>query len=230
MKQGSNMTVSHRGMRKGISLMEMMVAVILLGILSSVGYNYYKNYFDTSLAAKQIKVAVIIEQGSQLKNALELYRTKFGVDVNSTDTSDYQSTDNGLGLLVAQRIITEIPAKIPDISGTGWANTAPTDGVDWNSTLITAQNGTTANDQVITYKLDSADSTANDRVQYCNALNNIASNGSQTFTVSGSTIALSDGNASAELMENTFFCWDRDQNATDTVNSGLEFLFITKIY
>ncbi|MCW9067662.1 MAG: prepilin-type N-terminal cleavage/methylation domain-containing protein, partial [Sulfurimonas sp.] len=35
-------------MRKGISLMEMLVAIILLGILSSVGFTYYKNYYSTA--------------------------------------------------------------------------------------------------------------------------------------------------------------------------------------
>ena len=233
MKQGSNMTRSHQGMRKGISLMEMMVAVILLGILSSVGYNYYKNYFDTSLAAKQIKVAVLIEQASQLKNALELYRTKFGNDVNSTDTADYSSTDNGLGLLAAQRIITEIPSPILDMSATGWATTSPTDGVDFNSTLITSIEGnSTEPDQIITYDLDGTADTISDRMQYCNALNNIASNGVTTFEVDNTSLIAAgvgaDQNDSAETMANTFFCWDTDTDDSNT--SGLQFLFITKLY
>jgi len=216
MKQGSNMTRSHKGMRKGISLMEMMVAVILLGILSSVGYNYYKNYFDTSLAAKQIKVAVLIEQASQLKNALELYRIKFGVDVNTTQT---------LQVLADQRIITEVPANIPEVSSTGWV--LETDVQDINSTLIAAQGGTTANEQLITYDLDQG--TVTDKMQYCNALNNIASSGVTDFTVTeqgGTTDLNTTTSAAATNVTNTFFCWD--SNAT--ANLGIQMLFITKIY
>lgn len=219
MKQGSNMTVSHRGMRRGISLMEMMVAVIMLGILSSVGYNYYKNYFDTSLAAKQIKVAVLIEQASQLKNALELYRTKFGIDANTTQ---------GLQVLADQRIITEVPTTIPDISSTGWV--LETDVQDINSTLISAQGGTTSNEQLITYDVDQG--TVVDKMQYCNALNNIASNGVTDFTVleAGLDVDLTDSIITSDTgaleIENTFFCWD--SNAT--ANTGIQFVFITKIY
>jgi len=213
MKQGSNMTRSHKGMRKGISLMEMMVAVIMLGILSSVGYNYYKNYFDTSLAAKQIKVAVLIEQASQLKNALELYKVKFGVDVNTTQT---------LQELANQSIITEVPTNIPDISSTGWV--LETDVQDINSTLIAASGGTTANDQLITYDLDQG--TVTDKMQYCNALNNIASSGVTDFTVVEADLNTTASNA-ASYIGNTFFCWD--SNST-TANVGIQFLFITKIY
>lgn len=220
MTQGSNMTGNRQGMRKGISLMELMVAVILLGILSSVGYNYYKNYFDTSLAAKQIKVAILIEQASQLKNALELYRTKFGIDVNTTQT---------LQELADQRIITEVPANIPDISSTGWV--LETDVQDINSTLITAQGGTTANEQIITYDVDQG--TVVDKLQYCNALNNVASSGASDFTVleAGLDTDLSDSNITTDTaaieIENTFFCWDSNNT---TANAGIQFVFITKIY
>lgn len=212
MVHGSNMTRGHRGMRKGISLMEMMVAVIMLGILSSVGYNYYKNYFDTSLAAKQIKVAVLIEQASQLKNALELYRTKFGVDANTTQT---------LQVLADQRIITEVPTNIPDVSSIGWV--LETDVQDINSTLIAAQGGTTSNEQLITYDLDQG--TVVDKMQYCNALNNIASNGVTDFTVLEADLNTTTS-AAAETMTNTFFCWDSNV----TADAGIQMLFITKIY
>ena len=221
MKQGSNMTGNRQGMRKGISLMEMMVAVILLGILSSVGYNYYKNFFDTSLAAKQIKIAVVIEQAAQLKNALELYRTKFGVDVNSTQT---------LSVLKDQRIITEVPAVIDGVSTTGFVLQA---NEDVNSTLITTLGGTTEADQIMDYILNVG--TVTDKMQYCNALNNIASNGTTDFTVteddntSAGGVIDTDMNASAGTMNNTFFCWNDDGNVS-TSNSGITMTFITKIY
>jgi len=213
MKQGSNMTRSHKGMRKGLSLMEMLVAVIMLGILSSVGYNFYKNYFDTSLAAKQIKVAVLIDQASQLKNALELYRIKFGVDVNTTQT---------LSVLSDQRIITEVPSNMPEVSSTGWI--LETDVQDINSTLIASQGGTTNNEQLITYDLDQG--TVVDKMQYCNALNNIASSGVTDFTVVESDLNTTTS-AGAANAANTFFCWDSNSTTADT---GIQLLFITKIY
>ena len=212
MRQGSNMTRSHKGMRRGLSLMEMLVAVIMLGILSSVGYNFYKNYFDTSLAAKQIKVAVLIDQASQLKNALELYRIKFGVDVNTTQT---------LSVLADQRIITEVPSEMPEVSSTGWI--LETDLQDINSTLIASQGGTTNNEQLITYDLDQG--TVVDKMQYCNALNNIASSGVTDFTVVESDLNTTTS-AAAETNTNTFFCWDSNV----TANTGIQLLFITKIY
>jgi prepilin-type N-terminal cleavage/methylation domain-containing protein len=216
MVHGSNVARGHRGMRKGISLMEMLVAIILLGILSSVGYNYYKNYFDTSLSAKQIKVSVLIEQAAQLKNALELYKVKFGADVNTTQ---------GLNELAVQSIITEVPAAIPDMSDQGWI--LNTGGMDIDSTLITSLGGTTLADQVITYDLNGTTTAIADRMDYCNALNNIASNGVTNYAVSAATLALDDVNESATKVSNTFFCWDTD--ATDNAD-GLQFLFMTKIY
>ena len=227
MIQGSNMTRRHNGMgRKGLSLMEMLVAIILLGIISSIGYNYYKNYYDTSLAAKQVKVSVLIDQAAQLKNAMELYKVKFGQDVNITTTVD--DLGNGIGLLLTQRIITEIPAPIPDITTDGFfvANGLG----DINSTLIQQLNGTGANELVLTYELNGTTSAKVDRIAYCNAVNNIASNGVITYTNTAATYATAawdDLNKSAELANNTFFCWDSD-NTDDA--AGLQLVFISKIY
>ncbi|MCW8894800.1 prepilin-type N-terminal cleavage/methylation domain-containing protein [Sulfurimonas sp.] len=221
MKQGSNMTVSHKGMRKGISLMEMLVAIILLGILSSVGFTYYKNYYSTALAAKQIKVAILLDQAAQLKNGLELYAVKTGVDANSS-VADPADANNGLGLLVAQRIITSIPATIPDMSDQGWF--VSTNTVDIDSTFIQTQGGTTLNEQFLTYDLNGT-AVGSDRQDYCNALNNIASNGALSYDVVEAGLG-ADINASAELANNTFFCWDSD---TGTADSGQQLVFLTKI-
>jgi prepilin-type N-terminal cleavage/methylation domain-containing protein len=221
MKQGSHMTVSHRGMRKGISLMEMLVAIILLGILSSVGFTYYKNYYSTALAAKQIKVAVLLDQASQLKNGLELYNIKTGSDANNS-VADPADADNGLGLLVAQRLITSIPATIPDMSDKGWF--VETNTTDISSTFLLTQGGTTLVDQFLTYDLNGT-STGSDRQDYCNALNNIASNGVLSFDVVEAGLG-ADINASAELGNNTYFCWDSD---TGTADAGQQLVFLSKV-
>ncbi|QOY55846.1 type II secretion system protein [Candidatus Sulfurimonas marisnigri] len=209
------------GMRKGISLMEMLVAIILLGILSSVGFTYYKNYYSTALAAKQIKVAILLDQAAQLKNGLELYAVKTGIDANSS-VADPADADNGLGLLVAQRIITSIPAVIPDVSDQGWF--VSTNTVDIDSTFIQTQGGTTLNEQFLTYDLNGT-AVGADRQDYCNALNNIASNGVLSYDVVEAGLG-ADINASAELGNNTFFCWDSD---TGTADSGQQLVFLTKI-
>ena len=226
MKQGSHMTMGHKGMRKGISLMEMLVAVILLGVLSSVGYNYYKVYFDTSLASKQIKVAVLIEQAGQLKNALQLYNVKTGGDVNSTLTSDVSSLDNGIGLLVTERIITEIPMVMKDISAEGWF--VDTNSSDMNGTYINTLGNTDTVDVILTYAVDGTTDGTADRMDYCNSLNYIASGGVTKYDVTGSGIQ--DANATATTVQNTFFCCkNSDGNLTDTNTSGMQFRFITKI-
>ena len=111
MLQGRHMTRSQGRMRKGISLMEMLIAIILLGVISSIGYAYYKNYYNTALAAKQTKVAILVDQANQMKNMLELYKIKFGTDVTEAE---------GLAQLVTQGFMTEIPASILDISAAGF--------------------------------------------------------------------------------------------------------------
>lgn len=225
MKQGSNMTVSHTGMRKGISLMEMLVAIILLGILSSIGFTYYKNYYSTALAAKQIKVAVLLDQASQLKNGLELYRIKTGLDANTSQITD--ATDSGLGLLVAQRIITNVPATIPDMSDEGWY--VETDEHTIDSTFISTQGGTTIADQYLTYDLNGTATAVADRMAYCNTLNNIASDGVTSYDITQITLLTDIGtdlNTSAETIGNTFFCYDSD-NTADA--DGLQFVFLTRI-
>ncbi len=65
------MEKSYSGMRKGLSLVEMMIAIVLFGVLSTVGYKYYKNFLYTELAAKQARVAALIDPATQLSNAYE---------------------------------------------------------------------------------------------------------------------------------------------------------------
>ncbi len=207
---GSRVTRGH-GMRKGISLMEMLIAIILLGVISSIGYSYYKNYYDTSMAAKQTKIGVLIDQANQLKNALELYRIKFGLDV---------TTAQALAELVNHRIITEVPATMPDVSAAGWVLETDVQTVSGG--------GTGANDQLVTYALNGTAASIPERLDYCNAINNIASGGILDFTVTNAAIsAYADINAAQAAAGNSYFCWDSD--GTEDA-AGMEFVFITKYY
>jgi prepilin-type N-terminal cleavage/methylation domain-containing protein len=53
MIQGSNMTRGRKGMRKGISLVEMLIAIILFGTISMISFKYAANFYDTKLASKK---------------------------------------------------------------------------------------------------------------------------------------------------------------------------------
>jgi len=54
------MTQNYTGMRKGISLVEMMIAIILFAALSTIGLKYYKNYINTDLQAMKARNAAAV--------------------------------------------------------------------------------------------------------------------------------------------------------------------------
>jgi len=95
------------GMRKGISLVEMMIAIILFGVISIVGYKYYKNFMNTSLSGQKARVASLIDQARQLSNAYDVYKAQFGVV--PTDEANLTQA-NAL-------IMTSIPSGIEEITG-----------------------------------------------------------------------------------------------------------------
>ncbi len=150
MIHGSNMTRGHKGMRKGISLVEMLVAIVLFGIIGTISYTYYKNYYDTSYAAKQLRIYTIVDQAAQLGNAFDLYNTKNGVDPTTVDQ------------LVTDKILTQVPVAQPFVTATGWT-------LDENVTVVTGD--TTG--VVFTYLVDGTGSNS-DKLDYCNILNNVA--------------------------------------------------------
>ena len=149
MIQGSNMTIGHKGMKKGISLVEMLVAIVLFGIIGTISFTYYKNYYDTSFAAKQIRVYTIVDQASQIGNAFDLYNTKNGADPIDLDK------------LVVDKELTAVPVAQPFITIDGWE-------------LVTDANITGAATGVaFVYAVDAVISNQ-DKLDYCNILNNTA--------------------------------------------------------
>jgi Tfp pilus assembly protein PilE len=149
-------TRGHRGMRSGISLVEMMIAVFLFGVITTIGFKYYKNYYDVTLASKQALVGTLVDQARQLSNAYDLYEVKKGTAPGAI--SDLYAEDI--------KIITAKPDPIEEI-------TLSTDG--WELVNSLDLNDANANDTAFIYKvtattLDSADK----RRQYCNVLNNVA--------------------------------------------------------
>jgi len=150
MIQGRNMEGTYTGMRKGISLVEMMIAIILFGVISIIGFKYSSNFYDTKLASKKALVASLVEQGTQLSNAYDIYSIQFGV----APTDETNLTQANVQILSA------IPTTITEIGTIGW-----------NLNLaIDADNDTVADDYV--FEFDVAGTTA-DSSEYCAVLNNI---------------------------------------------------------
>ncbi len=142
---------NYRGMRSGLSIVEMMVAVILFGVISTIGYKYSKNFYDVNLASKQALVASVVDQATQLSNAYDIYETKTGsapADVAKLSAADV-------------RILKETPPPIAAISD------------NWVLKTDLAINDDTENDVAFIYPINQPTTDA-EKLEYCNVLNNIA--------------------------------------------------------
>jgi len=179
MIQGRNIQLEQQGMRRGISLVEMMIAIILFGLISIIGYKYSSNFYDTKLASKRALVASLVEQATQLSNGYDIYSIQFGTA--PTDESNLTQAN--------VRILTAIPTTITEIGTVGW-------------NLDTGNNvgGTAAND--ITFVFDIATTVTNDDDEYCAMLNNMVNP-----TVDLNTSAFPLGTFNPTTMGNAF-CYD----------------------
>ena len=128
----------------------MLVAIVLFGVIASIGYKYYKNFYDTSLAAKKARVSALVDQATQLSNAYDIYVMQTG------------SAPTIIGNLSADtvKILTQTPPFMSEVTTIGWS-------ID----TITVFNGVTA-DVSFSYPIDVG--SVSDRRDYCNILNNIA--------------------------------------------------------
>lgn len=149
MIQGSNMSRSHKGMRKGISLVEMLIAIVLFGVLSVVSFKYSKNFINTDLAAKQARVSALIDQATQLSTAYDVYSAKFGTapilitDLNASNA----------------KVLTDIPVAITEI------------GAAWSLEVGTDYTGSGTNDIAFSFPVTNVTpSTSNE--EYCAVFNN----------------------------------------------------------
>jgi type II secretory pathway pseudopilin PulG len=97
--------VQYPKMRKGISLVEMIIAIILFAALATIGLKYSKNYINTELQAMKARVAAAMEQAKQLSDAYKIYTVEYG-DLNQT--SDLNATET--------RIMTNLPIPINEIT------------------------------------------------------------------------------------------------------------------
>ncbi len=204
------MTRPYTGIRNGISLIEMIIAVILFAALSAISIKYYKNFFNTELTAKKGRVAALLDQGAQMSNAYDTYMVQVGTNTN-LDINLTQLDDGNISIL------TRLPTAI-----TGMA-TGLNDGTGaWefnNSTGITGTSGV-----ALQYKLDmnttNTNQTADDE-QYC-AIINHEFNASIDFNVSNNVGTPTYFPTSVQNAYNRYgsiFCWN---------NGTHKILFITK--
>lgn len=99
----------YTGMRKGVSLVEMTIAIVLFAALAAIGLKYSKIYLNTDLQAKKARVAAATDQASQLVQAYQIYKTETGLE--PTSINDF----NG-----SSAILTEWPTMIKEMTTAGW--------------------------------------------------------------------------------------------------------------
>ena len=185
---------TYTGMRKGLSLVEMSIAIILFATLATIGLKYTKNFLNTDLQGMKARVAAATEQANQLTEAYSLYKTEAGREPSAI--TDLNST--------SYQIMTSLPTRISEMSVNGWElNTSTGTGgrnmafqmkIDLNGTV----SGTTADEQ------------------YC-ALWNREFNASRDLNVTAGQVfgTVGDANASRTALVGTAqaFCYSR--TATD---------------
>ncbi len=208
------MTHGTSGMRKGISLVEMMIAIVLLGVLSVIGYKYYKNFFDTDLVAKKARMATVVDQASQLSSAYDVYQQQFGTapDVIA------KLTDANV------QILKTLPTMPSSITATGWTlNVGDVDGAG------------AATDSVFVLPLDGTATTA-DKKKYCRVFNNMMIN-TKSLT-DESSYANADGSVPLLIptavtgmyaLYTNAFCVDETAASTLGTVTGLKIVFVKQL-
>ena len=94
---------------RGITLIEMMVVVVILGILATIIFT---------------RVSDRPEQARRTKAAVEIRQIGTGLELFKLDNGFYPSTEQGLGALVSQPTTGKIPTNYPE---SGYLDKAPKD-------------------------------------------------------------------------------------------------------
>ncbi len=177
-------------MRKGISLVEMIIAIILFAALATIGLKYTKNFLNTDLQAMKARVAAATDQATQLTQAYTIYKTETGLE--PTSMNDFNSTTNP--------IMTNIPGIITEMSMGGWELNVSTGtggrniGFQMQLDLNGTVSGTTADEQ------------------YCALWNREFNSSTELNVTDGQTFGtVGDANASRTALVGTAqaFCYSR---------------------
>lgn len=150
------MLKSYSGTRRGISLVEMMIAVILFGVIAIVGFKYSTNYLDTSLTGKKARVSALVEQATQLSNAYDIYSAQMGV----APESESNLTEPNVGIL------TSLPTTITEMGSIGWKLTE-------NAELTATGQGAITGGNTVAFYFDLTQTTTKDAHQYCAIMDNM---------------------------------------------------------
>lgn len=102
----------YNGMKKGISLVEMTIAVILFGLLSTIAMLYYKSLFNIDLTSKKARVAALMDQAYQLSGAYDVFLAQQGISPSVADLSEF----NASNVLILRRL----PKDIREMTTSGW--------------------------------------------------------------------------------------------------------------
>jgi len=118
------MTYPYNGKRKGISLVEMTIAVILFGLLSTIAMLYYKSLFNIDLTAKKARVAALMDQAYQLSGAYDIFVAQQGVSPSVANLSEF----NASNIMILRRL----PRDIREMTTSGW---------ELNTTIVAGRPG-----------------------------------------------------------------------------------------
>jgi len=102
----------YNGMKKGISLVEMTIATILFGLLSTIAMMYYRNLFNIDLTAKKARIAALMDQGYQLSGAYDVFQAQMGYSPSIANMSEFNDTR----VLILKRL----PKDIIGMTSKGW--------------------------------------------------------------------------------------------------------------
>ncbi len=183
------MIQSYTGMRKGISLVEMIIAIILFAALATIGLKYTKLYINTDLQAMKARVAAATDQASQLTQAYTIYKTETGME--PTTINDLNATTN--------QIMTHIPGIITEMSTTGWE--------------LNTSTGTGGRNMAFQFHLDlNGTTTGTADEQYCALWNREFNSSTELNVTAGQDFGtVGDANASRAALVGTAqaFCYSR---------------------
>jgi prepilin-type N-terminal cleavage/methylation domain-containing protein len=187
-KKGYTMK-QYTGMRKGISLVEMIIAIVLFAALAAIGLKYTKSYLNTDMQAKKARVAAATDQANQLLQAYVVYKTETGLE--PTSITDLNGTS---------MILNAIPTTITEMSQNGWSFSSDYNGSGPAFVMTIDLNGTTTG-------------TKSDE-EYCALFNREFNTSTELNVTDGQTFGGASPSAAKTSLGN-YFCFS-DANETNT--------------
>jgi prepilin-type N-terminal cleavage/methylation domain-containing protein len=180
-------------MRKGISLVEMIIAIVLFAALAAIGLKYAKTYLNTDLQAKKARVAALTDQANQLLQAYTVYKSETGLE--PTHINDLNGTSS---------ILHAIPTQITEMSTTaGWQ-------------FATDYNGSGRSAFYFVIDLNGTTSGTKSDEEYCALFNREFNTSTELNVTDGQTFGDTDANTT-RLSWGNYFCFSNASDINTTV-------------